>query len=1092
MGCRLYSKKKQMEVLNEAAEQNDAFNNIVERFVKEVPISHTITASFDSFISKQVGELISSLKPIECSHFGATSSKKVKLTLTQPKLIGPLMLENDATSRPIYPNECRIRNLSYSGPLYVNIAIERSDGLRSFLKDVYIGRMPIMIYSNLCHVKNPDDRVMHNECPRDPGGYFIINGSEKTLIGQKGHVSNRIVSYKSRKSSAVAVKSEKKHRLYVTTIKYVTKRPMTITFPRLENETPLITLLIALGLTVEQIESAFTPDEMVYLEPSFTSLPTDMSEARRRIRIRQVYDVGKTDETRLDIALDLMLVPHIPTKIKEDGTFDFSVKACFLLQMVKELIAVESGVQKPTDRDSVINQRVHMSYTLLSKLFLQLLIKWREDIGKVINMKISRLKRPISDESIIKTISSNTGITDGISYALATGNWNTVYVDRGNMKGVSQALERISYVATISQLRKVSSSVDPEMKNPQPRFLPGTHYGRYCPAETPEGATVGLETTLAISAYVSLETNHRPVLKVVSQYLNPINVENMYDGYTVYMNGIYIGNTLDSVHLIYMVRKARRSGQFAKDIAISRRKLLRQIHISTTFGRVTRPLLIVENGKLRNIKGSWYEMISTGVIEYLDAEEEDTCLVAFYRNEITKEHTHCEISNTFMNGINAASIPFSDHNPAPRNTFQSAMGKQPQGIYATNFQHRMDTTSNIMYYPQKPLVTTRMADLYNMHECPNGMNAIVAIMPFHGFGQEDSIIVKQESLDRGMARADHLKVVEDRLSKNSKESSDFVRPVKKKKFGKYDKLDTDGLLRPGVQIDKRDCIIGKEKIHHLNNIKEDASTLSELNGRVVETKLFQGKDGTKGVKMKIRTVQVPVIGDKFASRHGQKGTIGMIYPEVDMPFTMSGIIPDIIVNPQAIPSRMTVGHLIETLTGKVTSLTGERFDASPFTGIKVEDIALKLKEAGFQKYGNEVMINGITGEMIKAPIFIGPIFYQRLKHMVDYKMHARGRGRRNQLTKQPNEGRSQGGGLRVGEMEKDAMGAHGCPAVIQDRMLICSDAHNINVCPQCGTPVSTDRCKRCNTDTKEVTVPYAANLLFQELKSMCINVKLQV
>lgn len=1051
-----------MSTYNNASTEMTDLDGIVECYVRGVRLSQTITDSFDSFVEK-INPLISTLRPIHCTQYG-DDMRFIRCSVSNAKLMQPRMLEKDTTSRPIYPQECRLRNLSYSGPLYIDINVERSNGENTIIRDVYMGRVPIMIYSSGCHVK---DRVASKECVKDLGGYFIINGSEKTLIAQKGHVSNRIVSYKSKVSTAVAVKSEHNYRLYVTTIKHQAKRPLTVTFPRLENEMPLFTLVIALGVTYEDCKRIFTPEELVFLSPSLTNLPTDVEEARRRIHIRQVYDVGKSEDKRLDIALNIMLLPHVAT----DGSH--LIKGIYLLLMVKELIAVDTGAMQPTDRDSVINQRVHMSYTLLSKLFLQLLIQWREQVSKALNMALSRGKN-VSDRMINKIVSGNTSITDGLSFALATGNWNTVYVDRGNLKGVAQALERASYVATVSQLRKVSSSVDPDMKNPTPRFLPGTHYGRYCPAETPEGRTVGLETTLAISAHVSLETSATPILDIIKQYIKEITTQMIHVGHTVFVNGVYVGNTQVPERLLQTVRGARRSGQFAKDISISQNDILQQIHISTTFGRVTRPLLIVENGRIKDITKSWYEMISTGVIEYLDAEEENTCYVAFFPKDITMEHTHCEISNTFLNGINAACIPFSDHNPAPRNTFASAMGKQPMGVYSTSYQHRVDTTSNVLYYPQRPLVTTKIYDLIQMHQCPNGMNAIVAIMPFHGFGQEDSIIVKQEALDRGMGRADRYKTINDHIGENSREVSEFKKPTKRKRIGTYDKLDDDGLLCPGTRIDKRDCLIGKEKLHKATNVCEDVSTLSNNKARVVSTRIYQEKDGARGVKMKTRTVQVPVIGDKFASRHGQKGTIGMLYSEIDMPFTSDGIIPDIILNPLAIPSRMTIGHMLETLTGKVTSLSGKRYDASPFSGLKVEDIALALKECGFQPHGNEMMMNGITGEMIKAKIFIGPVFYQRLKHMVDYKLHARGRGSINQKTKQPIAGRSVGGALRVGEMEKDAIGSHGCAEILQDRMLHCSDGHTRKV------------------GDKEVTMPYAASLLFDELKSMCIDTKIKM
>ena len=489
----------------------------------------------------------------------------------------------------------------------------------------------------------------------------------------------------------------------------------------------------------------------------------------------------------------------------------------------------------------------------------------------------------------------------------------------------------------------------------------------------------------------------------------------------------------------------------------------------------------------------------------MDCEEEDTMLVAFdpsYLNNTKHKYTHCEISCSMIMGLCAASIPFSDHNPATRNTYQSAMGKQAQGVPVTNYQSRFDTTQNILHYGQRPLVSTKLADLYGLHECPAGQNCIVAIMPWEGFGQEDSIVVNQHALDRGLGRADRYKTINETLSSN-KEKSCFQKPERKRKFGKYDKLDDDGFVKPGTKIIKRDCIIGKQVIKGNSavtgmivnkNMVEDASILSDVEGRVDKVIMYQQRDGERAVKMKLRTQRIPTIGDKFSSRHGQKGTIGMTFSSENLPWNMDGIVPDIIVNPHALPSRMTIAHLIETLAGKKAAITGKFVDSSPFNGLTVEDIASELKQHGFNPHGNETLYSGYTGEPIQAKIFMGPIYYQRLKHMVDDKIHVRGRGRRNALTGQPNEGRKHGGGLRVGEMEKDSFNSHGVPYVINERMMISSDAKKITICPKCQKKINTGshRCTVCGESSTSILMPSAADLLMQELQSMCINVKLIV
>ena len=1059
-------------------------DSIIKRFVEAVPLCKASTDSFNDFGSKRIKELISSLKPIKCCHYSHDGSqKKIEIRISGGILTSPVMLENDGTSRPIYPIECRSRNITYASPLYVDVQIIKNDGNIETLNDVYFGRVPIMIYSYMCYVKDATKREKFGECTQDPGGYFIIHGMEKSLVGQKAPMYNRLITYKRNNSCAVAVKSEKNHRVFVTTIKYKPNSPLVCTFPRLMDETPIMYILLTLGNTVDEIKSAFNPEELALLDASFQNLPANASE---HVIIREVYKLNCTKEERLNDTLENLFLPHIKMKYK----------SLYIINMIKELLAIATGKIEPTDRDSAANQRVEMSCTLLSTLFLHLIIKASNEIRLEINKYLSKLKNPLTNKKIEKIFNKNTSITDGLQYALSTGNWNTTFVNRTQRKGVAQALQRLSALATISQLRRISSCISGEQKLTKPRYLHGSHWGRYCPAETPEGMNVGLETQLSVQAYVSLFTDPGVISKVISQFMLPKTMSNVSRGTTVYINGIYEGNTLEHDKLLKTVRKGRRTAQFSKDISISMNRNI--IHISTTAGRICRPLLIVNKGKLvYNTKYDnvpWLKLLACGVIEYLDCEEEDTMLVSFKYDKLTLDHTHCEIDCTMINGVSAACIPYSDRNPAPRNTYQSAMGKQAQGVAQLNYNLRFDTTSNILRNPQKPLVTTKLADLYGINKTPSGFNAIVAICPYQGFGQEDSIIVNQYALDRGLARADHYKTYRESL--NEKEVTKFEKPEKKKKFGKYNKLDVDGFITPGTKIDPRDAIIGKTKefVDNGTRKKDDISILSELGGRIDQTMVYEGRDGGKEIKTRLRTTQIPVQGDKFSSRHGQKGTIGLTVRGEDLPYNQDGISPDIIVNPHAFPSRMTVGHWLEMLSGKLACLNGKIADASPFNGVKVKDIEEELKKHGFQPQGDETLICGITGQQMKCKIFMGCIFYQRLKHMVDYKIHARGRGRRNALTGQPNDGRSNGGGLRVGEMEKDSMNSHGVPYLINERMLKSSDAHSIKVCPTCHSQfnIKDDICIVCKDNAKSVQVPYAANLLMMELQSMCINVEVVV
>ena len=1085
--------------MNKTKDKMDFRDDIVNRFVNEVALTRQSCDSFDDFIFTKLKEIIAELRPISCTYFGPEDTREIGIRMTGGTVKPPVMLENDGTSRPCYPSECRIRHLTYGAPLYIDVEVSRKGKEGTILKDVYLGRIPVMVFSSLCYLRDKKNRLKHDECPNDPGGYFIVNGNEKSLVGQKSSMKNRMIAYAKKNTCAVAVKSEIKRRVYITTISYKPMKPIMCTFPRLQNEVPLMDILLALGLNIEDIKSVFDSSELALLDASFKNLPDTQQEAKDRLPIREVYNVGSSEDERLQNAFKNVMLPHV----------DMDKKGLFFLNMVKELIAVAKKDIPPTDRDAVNNQRVETACELLSTLFHHLMIKLSNDIKLMCQKSLGKLKRGITDEKIRKWFSSITSITDGFQYALATGNWNTTFVNRTQRVGVAQALQRLTLISTISQLRRISSAIDSTQKLAKPRYLHGTHWGRYCPFETPEGQPCGLETQLSVQALVSLDTNPFVIEKVIRQYLLPIDVKNLKVGNKVYVNGKYMGNTKDIKKLLSTVRKLRRTGQCAKDISVSC-NTRHTCHISSTSGRLCRPLLIVKNNKIlykekKHGKLPWCELLTRGLIEYMDCEEEDTMLVAFdpsYLKKSSHKYTHCEISCSMIMGLCAASIPFSDHNPATRNTYQSAMGKQAQGVPVTNYQSRFDTTQNILHYGQRPLVSTKLADLYGIHECPAGQNCIVAIMPWEGFGQEDSIVVNQHALDRGLGRADRYKTINETLSSN-KEKSCFQKPERKRKFGKYDKLDDDGFVNPGTKILKRDCIIGKQVIKGNSavtgmiinkNMIEDASILSDVEGRVDKVIMYQQRDGERAVKMKLRTQRIPTIGDKFSSRHGQKGTIGMTFGSENLPWNMDGIVPDIIVNPHALPSRMTIAHLIETLAGKKAAITGKFVDSSPFNGLTVEDIAAELKQHGFNSHGNEQLYSGYTGEPIQAKIFMGPIYYQRLKHMVDDKIHVRGRGRRNALTGQPNEGRKHGCGLRVGEMEKDSFNSHGVPYVINERMMISSDAKKITICPKCQKKINTgsERCNICGESSTSILMPSAADLLLQELQSMCINVKLIV
>ena len=734
----------------------------------------------------------------------------------------------------------------------------------------------------------------------------------------------------------------------------------------------------------------------------------------------------------------------------------------------------------------------------------------------------------------------HTTITNGLKYSLATGNWGEQKKAAQSKAGVSQVLNRYTFASTLSHLRRTNTPIGRDGKIAKPRQLHNSHWGLVCPAETPEGQACGLVKNLSLMCYVTVGSPGEPITEYMT--MRGMELLEEYDPVTnpeaakVFVNGVWVGVHRDPGGLYESVRKIRgNEALLPADVSLIRDIRDRELRIFTDAGRICRPLFVVDNdtrsarkGKLKitrahinqvkadleeGIAGmterelqerahGWRGLVKTGVVEYLDAEEEETTMIVMTPDDLywhsalqqgleypidtsdphsrvrmkpnpaVGHYTHCEIHPAMILGVCASIIPFPDHNQSPRNTYQSAMGKQAMGINLTNYELRLDTMQNILYYPQKPLATTQSMEYLKFRDLPAGQNAIVAIACYSGYNQEDSVIMNQSSIDRGLFRSLFYRTYMDRTKKiGLTYMEDIEKPNRadtlKMKQGTYDKLDDDGIISPGVRVSGGDIILGKtapittdqEELGQRTkeHSKRDISTplRSTETGIIDRVVVSSDLEGCKVVKIRTRTTKIPQIGDKFASRHGQKGTIGITYRQEDMPFTREGLVPDLIINPHAIPSRMTIAHLIECLLSKVASLRGAEGDATPFTDVTISHISQLLIQSGYQSRGYEVMYNGYTGKKLRAQIFLGPTYYQRLRHMVDDKIHARARGPTQILTRQPVEGRARDGGLRFGEMERDCMISHGAAAFLKERLFEVSDAYRVHICEKCGlmTPI---------------------------------------
>lgn len=591
----------------------------------------------------------------------------------------------------------------------------------------------------------------------------------------------------------------------------------------------------------------------------------------------------------------------------------------------------------------------------------------------------------------------------------------------------------------------------------------------------------------------------------------------------VYLDEKYIGTTDNSKEFIKNFKEERRTGKIPGFVNIGFNENFQEVYIETSKGRARRPLIIVENGKpkltaehlekLTKNEMTWSDLINQGIIEYLDTTEEENCLIAINEEELTKDNTHIEISPTTILGICTSLVPYANFVGGSRLIRGSKNSKQGLGLYAANFPIRIDTDVSIMHYPQTPIVRSFTTDIYKFSKHPYGQNVIVAMMSYEGYNMDDATIINKGSIDRGFGRSTYFRPYSSEELRYSGGLTDEITiPDKEVKGYKSEKdyrlLEKDGIVYTGAEVKEEEIIVGKtspprflgelEEFSVAANIRRESSSMIKHgeSGIVDLALITENEEGNRLVQVRLRDQRIPELGDKFASRHGQKGVIGLIVPQEDMPFTASGIVPDIIFSPHSIPSRMTISHMLEILAGKLGSLKGSQIDGTIFDSVPEEEVRRQMLELGFKDNGTEIMYNGVTGQEYKVRIYIGSIFYLKLRYMVANKLHARASGRIQLLTRQPIEGRSKGGGLRVGEMEKDCLVAHGASLLLKERFD--SDKTVIHVCEECGMVAVYDSfrnkkyCVKCgsNIEINPVEISYAFKLLLDELKSLMIYPKL--
>ena len=593
----------------------------------------------------------------------------------------------------------------------------------------------------------------------------------------------------------------------------------------------------------------------------------------------------------------------------------------------------------------------------------------------------------------------------------------------------------------------------------------------------------------------------------------------------VYLNNNFVGSIDNPEEFTEQIRLERRRNSISDNINVYYNKEANEVRINSSKGRARRPLIVVKDGQslltdklieqLENGEIGWHDLLSQGVIEFLDATEEENTYVALFPDDVTAEHTHLEITPMAILGLCGSLVPFGNYNHGVRLTQGSKNQKQAIGWYAANYSVRMDTDVNLLHYPQVPIVQTLMNDVAHYDKHPFGQNVIVAIMSYDGYNMEDAIIINKGSIERGLARSSYYRPsTAEELRYAGGLIDEIGVPDKDVKGYKtehdYRFLEDDGIIYPEAPVKEEDVIIGKTSPprflssmdeYNLASATRRESSISMKHGEkgIVDFVLLtENEEGNKLIQVRLRDQRIPEIGDKFTSRHGQKGVISLIVPQNDMPFTASGVIPDLIFSPHGIPTRMTISHLIELVGGKVGALSGRHIDGSTFSSEKELDLRQELHDLGFRESGVETVYDGVTGKQLQARIYVGNMYYLKLKHMVANKMHSRARGPIQLLTRQPTEGRAKEGGLRLGEMEKDTFVAHGASLVLKERFD--SDKTIVPVCENCGLLAIHDEfknrsyCPVCgdNVEINNVEISYAFKLILDEFKCLGVYPKLEL
>jgi DNA-directed RNA polymerase II subunit RPB2 len=1128
-------------------------SKLIEAYFKSNSIVSHQLDSYNNFVHHGLYEIFAQEPSIKIDDY--------VLTFDQPVLGRTEIIQEDRSTRLIYPNDARQLNLNYTAPLYCRITesyCKDSAGVNNRVYKEYsripIGDIPIMLKSSICNLYslNESEHVQKGECMHDPGGYFIIKGNERVLVAQIRSVYNKVfVSERSNMAkkpnprtkyiaSVRPMSNETSHSVSLQAVLDIDERNVSFVLPNIKGNIPAGIVFKGLGFTNEHhIKHLLRltdkkAEKFVRFILNDALICDTQDKALHYIASHATNPVP--EERKIAFAKQIVQHELVPSYGIIPSPFDI---ALFLGHMIRQLVYTSLNLRKQDDLDNYANKRIESAGNLLFDIFRHLYKKFLLAIR-------GQLEKRKQRGDILTMISRVSVISKGLHNCLATGNWSVQKNATYMRTGVSQVLDRMTYCSALSHLRRVSIPVGRKGKNVAIRQLHPTSFGFICPCETPEGQKIGTVINLALTCKISKRLSNIDVKRVLETFDSIIESssikEERYSKLSnltpVFFNGVIYGLTADPEGVIEQVKSKRLLGIFDAETSVTYDSIDDIVYIFSDEGRFIRPLLTVNTNNnlnlkltsqiIRELRGGnspqkagyvWDFLVKRGYVQYVDPAEIENSVIAMYPSMLKLQTCQfCEIHPSMMFGLVAALTPFPDHNQSPRNCYQASMLKQALGIPLLSYNVRADTMLHVMHYSQKPIICTKMANVLGINEMPNGANVIMAITGYGGFQQEDGLAICINAVQKGLFLLTTYHTIEATEKKRDSYSFEEIclPPLTgennfKRKNANYSLLDERGVVRArypdgrAVIVRKGDVIISKVLVSGNKTGQETRTDISVLVGNgeegVVDKVYYHIiPSGFKLVKVLIRNTRIPEVGDKFAYRCAQKGTVGKFYAAEDMPFTASGMIPDVLVSSLCISSRMTVSLLLEAILGKNCVIKGEYGDCTPFTSKSItlaDDIVKDNKELmsdfkkalasyGLNSHGWEKTYCGFTGEEIEAEMFIGPIYYQRLKHLVVNKLHARAKGAVTSLCRQATLGRSQDGGLRIGEMERDAIAAAGNSRFLKERLYEVSDPFQIAVCQGCGTIVTSLKfCQSCGSDRiVKCNLPYASKLLFSELSAL--------